>query len=260
MYVVFFIWQPIAREELLSWHLRCNNTPIYNSPREEIGRLPHLHWRCDSTQHGPRNIGTSEGQPIDVKSPNISNTLWCSEAILGHIWPQISHAHVSLTIDLRGPFACKCNETFGCLFLYLIQLLASKTRPVWVKKCESFNISFAPLKPLKHFVPPVVLSVGNYQPTGQKLTYSTLRFMCDAQVWRCPSSGWLNLKRNLSLHNILRCIHIRCVWSTLKTPLSFSDYFGFSFSLWYIWCEHTSCYLLENARKHLVWQFCSSHP
>lgn len=29
------------REELLSWHLSYNNTPIYNSPREVLGRLQH---------------------------------------------------------------------------------------------------------------------------------------------------------------------------------------------------------------------------
>lgn len=59
----------------------------------------------------------------DVKSPNISNTLWCSAAIFGHIWPQLHHTQILLMIDLRGHSAWKRNQTFASLFTLSIILL-----------------------------------------------------------------------------------------------------------------------------------------
>lgn len=71
----------------------------------------------------------------DVKSPNISNTLWCSEAILGHIWPQLHHTHILLMIDLRGHSAWKCNQTFAniCLLYVLFYFnYPSPLKSFWI--------------------------------------------------------------------------------------------------------------------------------
>lgn len=58
----------------------------------------------------------------DVKSSNISNTLWCSEAILGHIWPQIYHTHILLMRDVRG-HRNVIKHLVLCLFTLSIILL-----------------------------------------------------------------------------------------------------------------------------------------